>query len=312
LQIGILEPYRFSESALITLRSLGDVSLYDGRDLGAFLKELHVLFVRLNFQLDTPFFEKAPNLRYLCSPTTGHNHIDEFEVDKRGIQLFSLRGEKDFLSTIRATPEHTFGLILGLLRRYGPLLSSVKGGKFDRDEYRGEELFGSSVGIVGMGRVGCQVAKYCEAFGATISYTDLLRRNVEASWQFFSTTKMLIQHSDILVLCASYDFGQKPIITSSEIELLRGKYFVNTARGELVDEAALLRFVKNNEPAGVALDVLSRETSKDNHLQSWIDLIGERNLILTPHLGGSTYTSMDRTEVFIVEKLRNSISKDLI
>lgn len=302
MQIGILEPDRFDATVINRLRALGPVSVYDGGSLDDFLVSLEALFVRLGYAIDVAFLNRAPRLRFLCSPTTGHNHLDEIALTVRNIRLLSLRGERDFLETIRATPEHTFGLILALLRHYPGAFQHVAAGGWDRDLFRGEELYGQRVGIVGLGRVGFRVASYCEAFGAQVSYCD--PRDVPANfvWQRRVRALDVIAESRVVVLCASCGVDATPIIGSGEIAALTGRYFVNTARGELVDEEALLEALSQRAFAGLASDVLSCETT-GHQLQRWNDLARGQNVILTPHIGGATSTAMARTENFIADKL---------
>ncbi len=307
MQIGLLEPDRFDPSAIARLRAMGhEVAAFNGGDLREFLKPVQVLFVRLAHRIDAAFLEQAPALRYLCSPTTGHAHMDERELAARGIRIVSLRGEQDFLETIRATPEHTFGLVLALLRRYRGAFSHVDAGGWDRDLFRGEELYGQRVGIVGLGRVGFRVASYCEAFGAHVSYFDTKEVKAGPGWQRLPGVQQLIEANRVVIVCASYLNGAAPILGAAEITALRGRYLVNTARGELVDEEALLKAIESDALEGVAVDVLSHETG-DHRLQQWNAAAARRNIIVTPHIGGATFTAMAKTENFIVGKLARDL-----
>lgn len=301
MQIGLLEPDRFDPAALAQLETMGEVSVYGGGDLQRFLTSLEVLFVRLGFQLDEGFLAHAPKLRYLCSPTTGHTHMDEAALVKAGVKIVSLRGEQEFLETIRATPEHTFGLMLALLRRYKDVFPHVQAGGWNRDLFRGEELYGQRVGIVGLGRVGFRIASYCTAFGAQVSYFDKPEVRALPEWRV-EELEDLITNSRMVVLCASYVNGDPPLLGRHEIDLLRAKYLVNTARGELVDEEALLDLIEAGELDGVATDVINDENGA-HRLERWNRAAEGRNVIITPHIGGATSTAMARTEGFIVQKL---------
>ncbi len=302
MQIGILEPDGFSPEALACLRRLGEVRVFDSGDVAAFLAPVEALFVRLAHCIDSAFLEMSPRLRWLCCPTTGHNHIDEAALSARGVRLLSLRGEREFLETIRATPEHTFGLVLALLRRYRRAFDDVAVGRWDRDACRGDELYGNRVGIVGLGRVGSRLAAYFNAFGAHVTWVDPADVPSMPEWQRSPDIHRLIETSRIVVLCASYRAGQPPIIGKDEVDALEGRYFINTARGELVDEAALLAAVSSNRLAGVATDVIADENG-NNRLSEWRALSPSRNLIVTPHIAGATFDSMKRTESFIADKL---------
>jgi len=308
MQIGILESDSFSSDALTQLQSLGEVHAYDGGDLAKFLAPLETLFVRLGHCIDNAFLDFSPHLRWLCSPTTGHNHIDEVALFARDIRLISLRGEREFLDSIRATPEHTLGLIIALLRRYRRAFEDVAIGKWDRDACRGEELYGNRVGIVGLGRVGYRLATYCSSLGAQVAWCDPVDISPQLGWQRYQNVLDLIDSSRIVVLCASYCAEKVPVIGKQELDAMTGRYFINTARGELVDEIALLAAVRSNRLAGVAIDVIADE-NKRNRLPEWNSLLTNRNLIVTPHIAGATFDSMARTEKFIVEKLYSSIRK---
>lgn len=306
MQIGILEANGFSPEALACLQRLGEVRTYDGGDLPAFLVPLDALFVRLAHRIDGAFLAMSPRLRWLCSPTTGHNHIDEAALTAGGVRLLSLRGERRFLETIRATPEHTFGLILALLRRYGRAFYDVAAGRWDRDACRGEELRGNRVGIVGLGRVGYRVAAYCSAFGAEVAWCDPEDVPFEPAWRRLPDVASVIAESRIVVLCASHRSGQSPIVGEREIAALAGRYFVNTARGELVDEAALLAALRQDRFAGVAVDVIADENGA-SRLGEWRRLIPGRNIVVTPHIGGATFDSMARTELLMAKKLMAAV-----
>ena len=118
MQIAILEPKDFSQMALKNLSNMGVVEQYNNENLDKFLFNKEVLFIRLAHLIDKDFLNKLSKIKYICTPTTGLNHIDIEECDKRKIKVISLKGEYDFLTTIRATPEHTFGLTLALIRNY--------------------------------------------------------------------------------------------------------------------------------------------------------------------------------------------------
>lgn len=308
MQIGLLEPENFCPEARAKLALLGAVHDWSGVDLGDFLASLDVLFVRLAHQIDDNLLKLAPQLQWLCSPTTGHTHLDEVALRVRRVKILSLRGERAFLETIRPTPEHTFGLIIALLRRYREVFVDTLAEGWDRDRFRGEALFGNHVGMIGLGRVGYRVASYCEAFGAKVYWYDPADVPAEPAWKRMSDISKLIDASRIVVMSASFKLGQPPLVGRAEIELLSGRYLINTARGELVDEPALLSAIRDGRLAGVATDVISDENGV-NRLAEWRALADGRNLILTPHIGGATVDAMARTERFIVDKLAAEIAR---
>jgi D-3-phosphoglycerate dehydrogenase len=302
MQIGILEPKDFSQKAIEMLNCIGAVSLFDGKDLDRFILDKEILFIRLAHLIGKDFLKKAKNLKYVCTPTTGLNHIDLEECKKRQVEIVSLKGEYEFLSTIRATPEHTFGLVLSLLRNYKEAFLNQKNDKWDRELYKGFELYQNSVGIIGFGRVGKILAKYFEAFGAKVYFFDIDESIQEIHSAIkLSSIEEVVNQSNIVIILASYTESNHQFFDKKYIDLLKNKYFINTARGELVDEEYLISKLEQNFFKGVAIDVIQNEQSSNN-LDKLLKLTESNNLIVTPHIAGATYSSMYRTEEFVVNK----------
>lgn len=306
MRIGILEGTDFSDHAIKSLKKIGSVDVFDPSksDIASFLKDKEVLFVRLKWYLNEELLEGAKNLKYICSPTTGSNHIDLSYLESKNITLISLKGESAFLSNIRATPEHTFGLVLALLRKYKFVFSRAPEFK-ERDAYKGEEIYRKRVGIIGFGRVGTLMARYLEAFNAEVSFVDI-RPDIQTSIKRYDTLKLLIENNDIIILSCNYTKENEKMMNKDVLKWMKDKYFINTARGELVDEDALIEYLESDHFKGVALDVLANETGTHN-LSRIRALTHDKNVILTPHISGATVESMATTEEFIVKKLENYI-----
>lgn len=298
VKIGICEPDDFSEKAIRRLSDQCEVSLYDKGDLKGFVSDKTAIFVRLKYLITDDLLNQAKNLRYICSPTTGLNHI-RLSSDK--YEIISLKGEYDFLSSIRATPEHIFGLSLALLRNYAHAFLNAENTVFNRELYKGYELYGNSVGVIGMGRIGKILEKYYHAFGAKVYYCDIL--HVEGvTAEKCGTIEELIQKSNIIILSVNYTEENELMIGEDLFRIMKDKYFINAARGELVDEGALLKYLRMNWFKGIAVDVIANETEHSEALDKFLKMT-DRNLIVTPHIGGATYSSMERTEAFIADKL---------
>jgi D-3-phosphoglycerate dehydrogenase / 2-oxoglutarate reductase len=303
MQIGILEAKDFSKKALDDLSTIGDVELFNNTNLDVFLINKEILFIRLEFFIDKKFLDKMKIIKYICTPTSGLNHIDLNECKKRDIKIISLKGDYEFLSTIRATPEHTFGLILSLLRDYKNAFLSQKNREWNREKYKGFELYENSVGIVGFGRVGKILAKYFEAFNAKVFFYDIDNSIKEINNAIKITSiDELIEKSNILILSASYSKDDHQFFDKKYIDLLENKYFINTARGELVDENYFIEKIREDWFKGVAIDVIQNEQS-NNNLNKFLELVDRKNLLVTPHISGATHSSMHRTEEFVLNKL---------
>ncbi|HEU4629848.1 MAG TPA: NAD(P)-dependent oxidoreductase, partial [Gemmatimonadaceae bacterium] len=158
----VAESAGFSPRAAALLRDAGELTLadLDRDDLLRAAGDADVLWVRLRHRIDAEVLHAAPRLRMLVTPTTGLNHVDLAAARARDVDVLSLRGEVAFLRDVRATAEHTIALILALLRRLPAAAAHAAAGGWERDRFRGHELYGRTVGVVGYGRLGRIVARY--------------------------------------------------------------------------------------------------------------------------------------------------------
>jgi len=234
------------------------------------------------------------------------NHIDMSACKDRDIKILSLKNEQDFLSTVRATPEHTLGLILSLLRNYAHAFNISKLEECNREIYRGGELYGNRVGIIGFGRVGKILSRYLQAIGAKrVFYFDIDDSITSDGFSIKSNSIYeLINASNIIILSASFSEGYREFIGKHVIDSMKEKFFINTSRGELVDEEYLIEKIKKHHFNGVAVDVVSNDSEVCNYIK-YMTIPEEINFIFTPHIAGITHESMHKTEMFIYKKLVN-------
>jgi D-3-phosphoglycerate dehydrogenase / 2-oxoglutarate reductase len=308
LSILNLEPEGYSPQANALLGKIGYVTEgpLDRTALIERISHFDIMIVRLGHQIDGEILAAAANLRIIVSATTGLNHIDVEEAEARGIQILSLQKERDFLDTIYATAEHTWALLLGLIRKLPQAHQHVVSGGWDRNRFKGTELHGRALGIIGMGRLGSKVAGYGKAFGMKVMGCDLLQDVSELQGVGSTTLEKLLSESEVISLHVNYTPENHGMINQQAFERMKpGALFINTARGELVDEAALLEALNSGILGGAALDVLCGEVTGWNMSTDLIEYAKQHeNLILTPHIGGCTVDSMGKTEVFMAEKLR--------
>jgi D-3-phosphoglycerate dehydrogenase len=267
----------------------------------------NVLWVRLRNRIDAEVMAAAQDLRIIVSATTGLNHIDLTEAERRRIRVLSLRGETDFLREIRATAEHTIGLTLALLRHVTRAHRHVLEGGWDRDLFWGNELNEKTVGVVGYGRLGRIVAGYLQAFGARVLAADPDARadEIESGVTLLPLVDVL-RAADGITLHVNLNAKTRGFFGAEQFALMKpGAWFINTARGELVDETALLAALRSGRLSGAAVDVLNDEHAtgmRENPLVIYAR--ANENLIITPHIGGCTTESVEKTELFLAEKLR--------
>jgi D-3-phosphoglycerate dehydrogenase len=172
--ILVAEEREFSPRAAEMLRHLGDLTMGDLDRVGLVraVRDADVLWVRLRNRIDAEVMDAAPHLKIIVSHSTGLNHIDLEEAGRRGIKVISLRGEADFLKEIRATAELTLALILASVRHLPGAVAHAARGGWDRDLFKGNELYGKTAGIVGYGRLGRIVARYLTAFDVRVLAAD--------------------------------------------------------------------------------------------------------------------------------------------
>lgn len=280
----------------------------DRPELLALAADATVLWVRLRHLIDAEVFGAAPKLRCIVTPTTGLNHIDAAVAAARATPILSLFGATEFLKDVRATAEHTLALILALLRHLPAAAAHTASGGWERDSFRGRELYGKTVGLVGYGRIGRIVARYLRAFDCDVLATDpaLSPSDVDDGTALVSLAELL-QTADIVSIHANYSPASHGFFGRAEINTMRpGAWLINTARGELIDSDALLTALNAGRMAGAALDVLAGELSltRGEHPLMLYARTHE-NLILTPHIGGCTVESMEKTERYMVRRLRD-------
>jgi len=307
-RILVAEAAGYAPAAREILEGLGPVVLADLDRAGllAALDGVQVLIVRLRNRIDEEVLAAAPALRVVVTATTGLDHIDLEAAARRGVTVLSLRGETDFLETVTATAEHTWGLLLALVRHIPRAAAAAAAGVWERDRFRGRELRGRRLGIVGLGRLGRMVARYGAAFAMDVAAHDPFAGAWLEGVARCDTLAELLDRSDVLSLHVPLDERTRGLIGAAELgRLPAGALLVNTSRGGVVDEAALLDALRSGRLAGAALDVVQGETVAGAVAGSLLVRHARENdnLLLTPHIGGATLESMQNTEIFMAGKL---------
>lgn len=304
------EPRDYSEKALARLASFArvDCMALDRAGLLAALPDYDALIVRFAFRIDREVFDAAPRLRAIACAATGLDHMDLEAARERGVTVLSLRGERAFLDTVPASAEHTLALLLSLTRRIPLAVSRVNAGTWNRDALRGHDLCGKTLGLVGLGRVGTKMAGYCLALGMCVMACDPAHPAPPPGVKMVAGLDELLPRSDVLSVHAPLVPETVGLIGTRELGLLPGgAVLVNTARGELVDEEALIAALDSGRLAGAALDVIHGEPTGHAAPDTPLLRAARRrdNLLVTPHIGGATWESMEKTELFIAGRLRD-------
>jgi D-3-phosphoglycerate dehydrogenase / 2-oxoglutarate reductase len=310
-RIRIAEPLEFSPVAVRILQTVGEVELQAcSRDeLRDAFATYDVVWMRLGHRVNEAILGTSPRCRILATPVTGLDHIDVAACEQRGIRVISLRGEVEFLREVRATAELTVGLSIALMRHIVPAADAVRQGQWNRDLFRGGELYGNTAGIVGMGRLGTLVAGYLRAFGMTVLGCDPRDDFPFEAAERVASLDELLERANLVILLVRYDDSTRHLIGARQFAQMRpGAVLVNTSRGGVVDEDALLAALNSGSLAGAALDVLDGEPNiaADHPLIAYARR--HDNLLVVPHIGGNTWESVEKTEVFLAHKVVEALS----
>jgi phosphoglycerate dehydrogenase-like enzyme len=255
--------------------------------------------------LDAGSIAAAPRLRIISVAGTGANHVDRVAAAERGVVVRTLVEDAELLAQLTPTAEHTWGLVLALVRGTVPAAAHVHAGGWERERFPGTVLHGRRLGIIGLGRLGRWIARYGEAFGMDVVAHDP-GPQAAARWPDH------VRHVDLDVLFATSDVISVHVpltaatsgLVSSELlsQVRPGTVLVNTSRGAVVDEQALLTALETGRLAGAALDVLCDEPPTiDDPLVAFARR--DPRLLITPHLGGFVPDIVTRVCVHAAHKV---------
>lgn len=232
--------------------------------------------------------ESMKRVKLIAQPSTGYDHIDIRACRAKGIPVCNVGG-----ANAVSVAEHTLGLVLMLLKRLDYAHQKILGGVWAQDELMNvaSEVNGKTWGIIGLGRIGREVAKRAKALGAEVVYTDVVRLPPDEEERigvtFLPLQKLLVE-GDIVSIHVPLNEKTRKMLGEKEFRLMKSyAVFVNVSRGELVDEAALAKAVGQGWIGGAGVDVFSTEpVAADNPLLLAAKEGG--NLVLTPHMAGAT------------------------
>jgi len=279
------------------------------QDTDVVLEPVEVLFAPLGFMVDDAKMARCPRLRCIVSNTTGVPHIDLAAARRRGVTVCALHDEPVFLDSITPTAEHTVGLMLAAWRRIPAAHAAAAAGAWNRRPWVAPRMLSRMrLGIVGFGRLGRKVCRIADAMGMNCAYYDPYVSGGTA------TLLDLARVSDVFTLHAPASDETKGLVSRSILKALpNGAMVINTARGELLDTDALLDLLQSGHIAAAALDTIEGE-----YEPGFADRFGDSplaryarchdNLILTPHIGGSTLDAWTETERFVIEKAARAFS----
>jgi D-3-phosphoglycerate dehydrogenase / 2-oxoglutarate reductase len=260
------------------------------------------LAIRTKFRVDKEVIDAAPNLKFVARAGAGMDNIDVAIADKKNIQLINApEGNCD------AVGEHATGLLLSLMNNFRKADIEIRNQIWDREGNRGYELKGKTVAIIGYGHMGQSFAKKLKGFEVNVIAYDKYKTGFSDEFVKEVSMEEVVKHADVLSLHIPLTKETKQMVNDEYLlHFRRPIFFLNTARGEIVNTSSVLKGIKNRKILGAGLDVL--ETEKFPNLANEVfyeDLIAEGKLILTPHIGGWTFDSYRKISEVLALKLKN-------
>jgi D-3-phosphoglycerate dehydrogenase len=303
MKILITDP--IEESCVNILKDEGfEVDLKPGLSRDEIKKVINdyvALIVRSGTKVTSDIINEARNLKIIGRAGAGVDNIDVEAATRRGIIVMNTPGG----NTI-STAEHTMSLILALARNIPQANNDLKAGNWERRKFIGVELYGKTIGIIGLGRIGREVAIRCKAFGMNvIGYDPVLSSEValKLGVELVSNLDEIYRRSDFITVHVPLNDETRGMIGREELaKCKRGVRIINCARGGIIDEMALLEAIESGQVAGAALDVFSEEPPPKDH-----PLIKHPKVIVTPHLGAATEEAQEKVAIQIAHQIADAL-----
>ncbi len=287
---------------------------------------LDIICIFIYSKINKQVLDKMPNLKLICTMSTGFDHIDLEECKKRNITVCNVPNYGE-----NTVAEHTFALILALSRRIVDSVERVKQSNFELKGLRGFDLKNKTMGVIGPGRIGQHVIRIAKGFEMNVLAYAKHRDNKLAKKLGFSyaTIDSLLKNSDIISMHCPLNNETHHMINLKNIKLIKkGSYLINTSRGELIDTKALVYALDQGILAGAGLDVLEGESyikeekqllhskfSKECDWKTFTEtklLLKEKNVIVTPHNAFNSKEALSRIIETTLENIKRFINKKKI
>ncbi len=230
------------------------------------------------------------NLKYICTASTGTVHIDKSFCEERGINIISLTEERHIINKIPSTAEHAFALMLSSLRNINLAPQSISRNEWDYEPFLGRQIKSLTIGVIGYGRLGNFFSNYCDNFGAKVLVYDPYKSVNHPRIEQVQKIDDIAKHSDVISLHVHVTEETEKMINIEFLNKCKESVlFVNTSRGEIINEVDLANFLSLNKSAKYATDVLSDEINGiyNNPIKKYFDENPDQ-VIITPHIGGMT------------------------
>ena len=273
------------------------------------LRDAAVVFdASMKVRFDRTMIDAAPGLQLVITATTGADHIDSSALAARGIPLLTLKTEREFLRGITPAAELSWLLLLACARRFRAAVRHVEQGGWDREQFPGTMLRGRTLGLIGCGRIGGWMARYARAFDMTVLGHDPFLSEFPAEVKAVGLPELLAS-ADFVSIHVHYSEATRGLLGARELALMQdGAVLINTSRGAIVDEAALLAGLAAGKPAGLGVDVVEGEPDIRS-TRLWQYAQTHDNVIITPHIGGFSPDALASVLRHTARRIRGHFAK---
>jgi D-3-phosphoglycerate dehydrogenase len=304
----VLVKEKIADSGVDLLRANFDVDLgleMSNEELGEAIGAYDAILIRSATKLTADLIERADNLKVIGRAGTGVDNVDIPAATRRGIIVANAPESNSV-----AAAEHTLALMLALFRNVPQAHGSLVDGRWDRAKYKGAELYGKTLGVVGFGRIGQLVAKRAQSFEMDVIAFDKFvsaERFKELGVEGMGSVEEVFERSDVITLHVPKTPETIDLIDAEAIAAMKeGARVVNCARGELIDLDALLAGLESGKVGGAALDVFPSEPFTEH------PVFARPDVVVTPHLGASTAEAQDRAGVVTAEQVAAALTGGVV
>ncbi len=280
------------------------------QELSEIIPDFDGLIIRSKFKISADFIDQAKNLQFIARAGAGMENIDVAYAKSKGIVCINTpEGNRESVG------EHALSLILSLLRKTHPANISVKSGIWDRKKYIGETLSDKTVGILGYGNMGSALAESLRGFKCNVIAYDKYKKNYGNQWVKEVSLEQFFRETEVLSLHIPLTPANRFFVDADFLQKFRNNlYVLNTARGKILKTEDLVTLLKTGKIKAAGLDVLEYEEDSFDHLLTDSNipalsyLLNADNVILTPHVAGSSDTSFQKIAEVLAEKIKNKFS----
>ncbi len=302
MRVHINDP--LDKQATEKLASLPNIQLtsqhYEKEELIKLMPEIEILVVRSATKVTADIIEAGTKLKIIGRAGTGLDNIDVKVAEAKGIKVINTPGANSI-----SVAELTIGLMIACSRHIARGTIDLKNGKWTKKELEGHELYKRTVGIIGFGNIGREVAKRLLAFDMNVLAYDPIVKETDMNVKLVDLDT-LISNSDYITIHVPLTPETKNLINKDTISKMKdGVIIINAARGGIVDESALYEALVSRKIYAAGLDVFEVEPPTDELRQKLLSL---PNVVATPHVGASTFEAQERVGMLLVERLIKEIA----